>query len=145
VAVAASRIDYPPPEISILGIERRANGARYHVHVRSPRGAPEIELAVADGRPINATVDTGDQKLPAKFWRAADGVRWLQLVGAGPEGLDLTLDTSNTGNLAVTLLDRSYGLPAAGAALRPPGAAVTTASQDGDLTIVYRSVQLGAL
>jgi Peptidase family M28 len=145
VAATAPRINYPPPEMSILGIERRADGARYHVHVRSPRGAPEIELTVADDRPIRATVDVADQKLPAKFWRATDGGRWLQLVGVGPEGLDLTLDTANTGEVALTLLDRSYGVPGAGATLRHPAPAVTTASQDGDLTIVYRSVRLGAL
>jgi hypothetical protein len=42
------------------------------------------------------------------------------------------------------LLDRSYGLPPEGAALRTVGPAVTTASQDGDLTIVYRTLTLKA-
>jgi Peptidase family M28 len=146
LVAAASRIDFLAPEMNVLGIENRAGSVLYHLHVRSPRNASEIELAIADDRAVKATIDlSGGHQLPAKFWRAPDGGRWLQLVGVTPEGLDLTLETSNASDLAVTLLDRSYGVPATGTALRPAGPAVTTASQDGDLTIVYRSVRLGAL
>ena len=146
LVATASRIDYPAPEMTVLGIDNRAASVLYHLHVRSPRNAPEIELAVVEDRAVKATIDlSAEHKLPAKFWRAPDGSRWLQLVGVSPEGLDLTLETPNASSLAVTLLDRSYGVPAIGTALRRAGAAVTTASQDGDLTIVYRSVRLGAL
>ena len=145
VVATAARIDYPAPVMQILGMENRDGSVLYHLHVRSLRNAPEIELAVADDRAVRATLDlSADRKLPAKLWRTADGSRWLKLVGVRPEGIDLTLETSKATDLAVTLLDRSYGVPASGAALRRAQPAVTTPSQDGDLTIVYRSVRLSA-
>jgi hypothetical protein len=145
VVSAAPHLDYPAPILQILGVENRASTVLYHLHVRSVRNAPEIELAVEGDRPIEATLDlSADHKLPAHFWRTAEGSRWLQLIGVPPEGLDLTLQTSNSTDLAVTFLDRSYGVPAPAAALRAARPALTTQSQDGDLTIVYRSVRLSA-
>jgi Peptidase family M28 len=145
VVSTAPHLDYPAPLLQILGVENRASTVFYHLHVRSVRNAPEIELAVADDRVVEATLDLGaEHKLPAHFWHTADGSRWLQLIGVPPEGLDLTLETSNATDLAVTVLDRSYGVPETAVALRSAQPALTTQSQDGDLTIVYRSVRLSA-
>ena len=145
VLSAAARLDYPAPSLQLLGAERRGSGVLYHLHVRSARNAPEIELAVAEDRAIEATLEpSAGQKLPAHFWRSADGSRWLQLIGVTPEGIDLTLETSGATDLVVTLLDRSYGVPETAGALRRAPAALTTQSQDGDLTIVYRSIRLSA-
>jgi hypothetical protein len=141
----APHLDYPPPLVEIRSVEHRGGTVQYHLHLSSARHAPEIELGVAEDRAIEATLEPGaEQSLPARFWRSADGSRWLQLIGVGPEGIDLTLETSNAADLAVTVLDRSYGVPASGAALRSARPALTTPSQDGDLTIVYRAVRLGA-
>jgi hypothetical protein len=41
-------------------------------------------------------------------------------------------------------LDRSYGVPSLPNAVRHAHPLLTTQSQDGDLTIVYRSVRLSA-
>lgn len=145
VSATAQPVDLPAPELRVLGVQTQAGGARYHLHVRSARAAPEIELAVTDNHVLGATLDlSAEHRLPAKFARAADGGRWLQLVGVPAEGLDLTLESTSAGDLDVTLLDRSYGVPASGATLRPKGPAVTTRSQDGDLTIVHRTVRLSA-
>jgi hypothetical protein len=145
VSAPAPQLDYPAPLLQVRSVENQSNTVLYHLHLSSARNAPEIELAVAEDRSMGATLDLGpDQKLPARFWRSADGSRWLQLIGVPPEGIDLTLKTSNATDLALTILDRSYGVPAAGAALRNRRPALTTASQDGDLTIVYRSVRLSA-
>ncbi len=141
----APRLDYAAPLVDILSVEHRGGAVRYHLHLSSARNAPEIELGVAQDRAIEATLEpSGEQRLPAHFWRRADGSRWLQLIGVGPEGIDLTLETPSATDLAVTVLDRSYGVPASGAALRSARPALTTQSQDGDLTIVYRTVRLGA-
>jgi hypothetical protein len=144
VVSAAPQLDYPAPLLQILGVENRGSTVLYHLHLNSVRDAPEIELAVADDRPVEATLDlSAGHKLPAHFWRTADGSRWLQLIGVTPEGLDLTLETSNATDLALTILDRSYGVPAMAGTSRAPSG-LTTQSQDGDLTIVYRSVRLSA-
>ena len=140
---AAPHLDYAAPELQVLGAELSDGKAVYRLRLRSPRGAAELELAIPEDRPVKATLVSGNgQRLPVKFWRAADHTRWLQLIGAPSDGVELELETPNTSAIAMTVLDRSYGLPAAGAALRPAGLSVTTASQDGDLTIVHRSLVL---
>jgi hypothetical protein len=113
------------------------------VRLRSPRGAPELELALPDGHATSATLlADGGRRLPVKFWRAANHTLWLQLIGAPAEGVVLEIEAPGAQEVAATLLDRSYGLPAAGAELRRAGARLTTASQDGDLTIVQRAYTL---
>jgi hypothetical protein len=142
---SAPRLDYPPPLLDVLSVDRRAGVVRYRLHLRSARNAPEIELGVAEDRAIEATLEPGaEPRLPAHFWRSADGSRWLQLIGVGPEGIDLTLETADAAELALTILDRSYGVPAGAGAQRNARPALTTPSQDGDLTIVYRAVRLSA-
>ncbi len=86
---------------------------------------------------------SGAARVPAKLWRAPDGTGWLQLVGAGDAGVELELVTPDSKAFGFRLLDRAYGLPDTGASMRQPWPAVTTASQDGDLSIVYRGVTLG--
>ena len=142
-SAAAPSLDYAAPELQVLSAELRDGKAVYRLRLRSARGAAELELAIPEDRPVKATlVSANGQRLPVKFWRAADHTRWLQLIGAPSEGVELELETPDTSAIAMTVLDRSYGLPAAGAALRPAGLSVTTASQDGDLTIVHRSLVL---
>ena len=142
-SAAAPRLDYAAPELQVLSAELNDGKAVYRLRLRSPRGAAELELAIPEDRPVKATLVSGNgRRLPVKFWRAADHTRWLQLIGAPSEGVELELETPTADDLALKLIDRSYGLPAAGAGLRPGGPSVTTASQDGDLTIVHRSLVL---
>jgi hypothetical protein len=145
VVSVAPRLDIPAPLLQVLGMEIRDQQVFYHLHLRSVRNAPEIELAIADDRPVEATLDLdADHKLPAHFWRTSDGSRWLQLIGVPSAGLDLTLEAPKANDLALTILDRSYGVPASAGAPRGAKPALTTQSQDGDLTIVFRSVRLSA-
>ena len=145
VVSAAPPLDLPAPELQILGVENRGNSVLYHLHVRSLRNAPEIELALAENRRVEATLDLGaGHKLPAHFWATADGSRWLQLIGVPPEGMDLTLETSGAGEAVITLLDRSYGVQSIPPGVRGAHPSLTTQSQDGDLTIVHRAVRLSA-
>ena len=55
------------------------------------------------------------EEVPAKLWRAPDGTGWLQLVGAGNAGVELELVMPDSKPFSFKLLDRSYGLAAAGA------------------------------
>ena len=142
----APRPDYAAPQLQIIGTAAHNGGTVYRLHLRSARGAPEIELAIPTGENLKSvTVLSDAQRVPAQLWRAPDGTRWLDLIGAANEGIDLELVTPDSSAFTLKLLDRSYGLPPSGAALRPSAPALTTASQDGDLTIVYRSLTLGPL
>ncbi len=145
-AVPAPRLDYAAPQLQIIEAQPRDGGIVYRLHLHSARAAPEIELAFPRNRAVTSVALLIDGKnIPAQLWRAPDGASWLDLIGAPPEGIDLEVVIPDAGDIALKLLDRSYGLPAAGAALRPAGPSVTTASQDGDLTIVYRSITLTPL
>jgi hypothetical protein len=140
----APRIDYAPPQLEVIDAAARGGGYAWHLRLRSPRAAAELELAIARGVAVKSLAVLSDgQRVPARLWRAPDGTGWLQLVGAAATGVELELVAPDAKAFSFRLLDRSYGLPAAGAALRQPGLGLTTASQDGDLSIVYRSVTLG--
>jgi hypothetical protein len=140
----APRLDYAPPQLEVIDAAARDGGYAWHLRLRSPRGAAELELAIPRGVSVKSlAVLDGAGRVPAKLWRAPDGTGWLDLVGATAAGVELELVAPDSNAFSFRLLDRSYGLPAAGAALRQPGPVLTTASQDGDLSIVYRSVTLG--
>lgn len=145
-ALPAPHLDYLAPQLQIIDAQPQDGGIAYRMHLRSARAAPEIELAFPRNRAVTSVaLLTDGKKIPAHLWRAPDGTGWLDLIGAPPEGIDLEVVIPDAGEIATKLLDRSYGLPAAGAALRPAGPSVTTASQDGDLTIVYRAITLAPL
>ncbi len=142
----APRLDYSAPQLQILDAQPRDAGSAYRLHLRSARAAAEIGLAFPRDRAVTSvTLLSEGQRIPAHLWRAPDGTGWLDLIGAPPEGIDLEVVVPEAGEIAAHLLDRSYGLPAAGAALRPDGPSLTTPSQDGDLTIVYRAITLAPL
>lgn len=139
----APRLEYAAPELAIVDAVSSAGATTFHLRLRSARGAPEIELAIPRDLAVqSATLLDGEQRLPAHFWRAPDGTGWLDLIGASDAGVELELVVADNGAHTLHLLDRSYGLPPEGATLRTAAPAVTTASQDGDLSIVYRTVSL---
>jgi hypothetical protein len=140
----APHVEYPSPQLEVVDAHARDGGYAWHLRLRSPRAAAELELAVPRGVAVNSlAVLSGAQRVPAQLWRAPDGTGWLDLVGAGDAGVELELVAPDSNALTLRLLDRAYGLPAIGAALRQAGPTLTTASQDGDLSIVYRSITLG--
>ncbi|MDE2252326.1 MAG: M20/M25/M40 family metallo-hydrolase [Gammaproteobacteria bacterium] len=148
---AAPRLAYAAPELQPLPAAPGDPAGLRRVHLRSMRAAPELQLAFPRGFPLKSVqVLDGARAIAAHPWRGPDGTSWLELVGLGPDGVDLAIDTgapaaaAPTATRSLRLADRSYGLPPAGAALRAPPPTLTTPSQDGDLTIVYRSVELGA-
>ena len=142
---SAPRLGYAAPELALIDAASHGSATTYRVRLRSARAAAEIELALPPTMNVqSAALIDGEQRLPAHFLRAPDGTKWLDLIGVGEAGVELELTVPGSDAHTVHLLDRSYGLPPEGAALRAVGPAVTTASQDGDLSIVYRSLTLKA-
>jgi hypothetical protein len=140
----APRLDYAAPEFTTVDVKSTGTGTTYRLRLRSVRAAPEIELALpSTPKVVLATIVDGERRIPAHFWRAPNGIQWLDLYGAADAPIDLELALPDGEQHALHVLDRSYGLPPEGAALRAAGPALTTASQDGDLAIVYRSATLG--
>jgi peptidase M28-like protein len=136
VGVDVPSIATPLPEAVVVASETSGGRRRVRLRVRSPRGATTLALVLPQGRAIEVTVE-GKRAQP----------RWGYVVGlkAGPpEGFEVALDANGSEPIPVTLLDRDSGLPpgslAASAARARPKEATPT--QDGDVTVVSRSLSL---
>jgi hypothetical protein len=96
-----------------------------------PAGAQvaEIELASAAG------------SVRAKLGKLKSGATLLDVVGVPADGLEFSADAAGTLPVAVQVFDQSYDFPDARllSMARPVNA---TSSQDGDLTVVHRTVSL---
>ncbi len=131
----------PAPQLTLRAAIRQADGStRYELHLHSPRGAPEIEVAfpsVADVREIILAGASGEQHVPLSA--AQDGMTRLHVVGL-PQGLDFAVNVHG-GSLEARLVDRSYTLPG-GEFLQRLRSPESTSSQDGDTTVVHHTVVL---
>jgi hypothetical protein len=130
-----------PPELT--SAESAGTGAaRYLLHLRSARGATEaivvfptaaqveeIELAAVQG-PVRA-----------KTRRLRSGATLLDVVGLPAAGVDFSFDAAGAAPIKVQVFDQSYDFPQQGGLQRARGPN-TTSSQDGDLTVVHRTVSL---
>jgi hypothetical protein len=130
-----------PPELSAAETTGTA-AARYVLHLRSARGAPEaivvfpaaaqvgeIELAAAQG-PVRA-----------KSRKLRSGATLLDIVGLPAAGVDFSFDAAGVAPIKVQVFDQSYDFPQQGDLQHARGPN-TTSSQDGDLTVVHRTVSL---
>ncbi len=103
----APTVGLPPPEMKVLD-DASNDGVRVvKMHIGSARHAPIIWMAVPDSvRVIDAAVDG---KSPGHF--PSDG--WAAWYWSVPErGFDLQLKLKGSGELTLTLIDQSDGLPA---------------------------------
>jgi hypothetical protein len=117
-------------------------GARYALHLRSARGAPEAIVvfpAAAQVREIEFAAMPGPAK--AKTRKLRSGATLLDIVGLPAAGVDFSFDTAAAAPIKVQVFDQSYGFPQQGRLERARGPN-TTSSQDGDLTVVHRTVSL---
>jgi hypothetical protein len=134
-------IDAPAPTAEV--IETREEGGRRIIRARlvSARGASSIVLLAPRGHGLRVRVD--DQ--PA-FFRAVPKGAMLVLAGLSKEaaraGLVVQLEMDGAGPLAVTLLDRSPGVPSAAEPVVRARGAEGTPYQDGDITVRSTSLSL---
>jgi hypothetical protein len=130
-----------PPELS--SAETAGTGAaRYLLHLRSARGAPEAIVV------FPATAQVGEIELAAvqgpvraKTRKLRSGATLLDVVGLPAAGLDFSFVAAGAVPIKVQVFDQSYDFPQQGGLERARGPN-TTSSQDGDLTVVHRTVSL---
>ena len=121
----------PPPRMELL--------------LRSARGAPKafvIFPASANVQDIEVATPSGP--LRAKLHRLPDGRTVLQAPGIPEAGLQFAIDGS-AAPMAIQVFDETYGLPEElpdGKALQRARPTNATSSQDGDITVVQRTVHL---
>jgi hypothetical protein len=95
--------------------------------------------------PAGAQVDavefaTAAAPLQAKLGKLKAGATLLDLVGLPAEGVQFSIDAAGSLPLVVQVFDQSYAF--AHSNLLRARAANATSSQDGDLTVVHRTVSL---
>jgi len=133
------RIDLEPPAADVLSVDD--DGTRRHVRVRlrSRRGAPTVALIFPQGRHVEVKVE-GRWASP----RAVANGSMVGIFAVPPAGVTVELDSPVAGPIAVTLLDRSSGVPPntkADAVVRARPADATP-FQDGDVAVVTTGLSL---
>lgn len=130
------------PGPALLVVRDETAGAKRHLllHLGSPRGAASAYVFIPETARLEAAQVAG-RPVPLRPDRRGP-FRSLQVLGLPPDGVDLDLTLGTTAPQEWYLLDRSAGLPPAGAPLLQTRPAWASPYQDGDVTLVSRKVVL---
>jgi hypothetical protein len=135
------------PELTVTSQPTAASQAagsitHFELRLRSPRGAPEA-LVVFPASAHIADIGWATAVGPARARLAnlRSGATLLDMVALPAAGVEFSVDTAGPIPLAVQVFDQSYDL-AEGRNLQRARPTNATSSQDGDLTVVHRTVSL---
>ncbi|HEY1315381.1 MAG TPA: M28 family peptidase [Steroidobacteraceae bacterium] len=131
------------PELTLTGAPTAAvpGVTHFELRLRSARGAPEALVVFPAGAQVDAVeFATAAAPLQAKLGKLKAGATLLDLVGLPAEGVQFSIDAAGSLPLVVQVFDQSYAF--AHSNLLRARAANATSSQDGDLTVVHRTVSL---
>jgi hypothetical protein len=137
----------PPDLTQIHGASpvHDASSAHMELLLRSMRGAPVAFVIIPASANIHgAEVETPSGPLRIKLHQLRNGSTVLQAPGIQEAGLRFAIDAP-AGPMAAQVFDESYGLPEAlpdGKKLQQARPKNATSSQDGDVTVVQRTVHL---
>jgi Peptidase family M28 len=128
----------PPTSVSLPA----GAATHFELHLRSVRGAPEALLVFpASARVAQIALMTSTGPVSAKLQKLRSGATLLDIVGLPTAGVELSFDASGSLPVALQAIDQSYDLPEGRILARARGPNATS-SQDGDLTVVHRTVSL---
>ena len=133
----------PGPEVEVLEASRDGDAVRLRARIRSPRGAPEIQIAIPPTVQIRSFAFGGIQvPMPVSKLERWYGGWWVYRLPAGTEGIAVEMEVASSGPFEIVVADQSSGLPPAAATVasaRPPWAVT---QQEGDLTLFTRTVRV---
>jgi hypothetical protein len=135
------------PELDQLSATQGTSRAalNFELLVTSPRGAHTgFVVFPARAHVQEVVVATRVGPLRAKLHPFPSGATVLGIAGIPHEGFRFGIDAA-AGPIQVMVFDQSYGLPeglAQGKALQQARPQNATSSQDGDVTVVQRTVRL---
>jgi hypothetical protein len=138
---AAPTLALPSPELTLIS-STPGKTTRFTVHLASARAAPEA-LVVFPASAKIASIDVAAQNrsVRAKLHRLSAGATLLDFVGLPAEGMDFSFDAAGPASLNVQVFDQSYDF-SGGANLQRARTPDAASSQDGDITVVHRTVSL---
>jgi hypothetical protein len=144
----APALKLAPPELTQISSASSAHGAspaRMELLVRSVRGAPiAFVIFPASANVHGIEVETASGPLRIKLHQLRNGSTVLQAPGIQEAGLRFAIDAP-TVPMTLQVFDESYGLPETlpdGKKLQQARPKNATSSQDGDVTVVQRTVHL---
>lgn len=140
----APHLDLAAPTFTILDSFIRGDRRHYTVLLRSERGAPEAAVLFPPGSGVAGVRVQGQHVAPdsPRVRRFLNGWSAYSCAGIPSAGVNMTFTLPVGKMVEITAIDRSYGLPSVGAFLANARPLTATPSQDGDLTVVSRRVQL---
>jgi hypothetical protein len=140
----APRLDFAPPTFTVLEVSE-ANGRRmYRALLRSERGAPWAAAAFSPRSGVQS-VRIGGQPMPLEILPIRDfdhGWTVYSCPALPPGGIEISFSVPIGKPVEISAADQSYGLPPEGKFLLDSRPLTATPSQNGDVTIVSRRVQL---
>jgi hypothetical protein len=128
------------PALQILSDGQLGENRTVQLLLRSPRGAGAIDLRVPGGR--LASISAGGQRLPVDAAGTTGGYYTLLCYGRACDGLEVSLELLGAEPVSVLVADSSPGLPAGGQNLLRDRPATAVPYQEGDLTLIWRRVEL---
>jgi hypothetical protein len=136
----APELAIPPAEVQVVR-DVRQNGRHLTLHIRSNRNAPRISLVFHASSFASLRVN-GITPPPMTRFRSGLAPGWHRVAIRGASEGTIDIDLTRDEPIDAILIDRSYGLPPAGAALARARDASAVPVNDGDLTTTLRRMKL---
>jgi Peptidase family M28 len=140
----APRLDFAPPTFTVLEASE-ANGRRtYRALLRSERGAPWAAAMFPPASGVES-VSIGGRPMPPEISPTRDfyhGWTAYSCPAMPPGGIEISFSVPVGKPVEISASDQSYGLPPEGRFLLNSRPLTATPSQNGDVTIVSRRIQL---
>jgi len=141
---AAPRLDFAPPTFTVLEASAANGRRRYRALLRSERGAPWAAASFPPSANVES-VSVGDQPMPPEsspIRNLYHGWTVYSCPAMPASGIEISFSVPIGKSIEISASDQSYGLPPEGRFLLNSRPLTATPSQNGDVTIVSRSVQL---
>ena len=141
----AQTVKLAAPELRQISAASGASSSHVELLLHSPRGASgAFVIFPADAGVQAALIAAPSGPLRVKLYKLANGATVLRAPGLPDAGLQFAIDVG-AAPMTVQVFDESYGLPQDlpdGSALQRARPKNATSSQDGDVTVVQRTVRL---
>ncbi len=140
----APHLDLAPPTFTILEVTEADGRRNYRTLLRSERGAPYAAILFPPGSGIDSIRMGGQPVVPvsSEIRNYFNGWTIYACPAMPAAGVEVSFSVPLGKPVEVSAADQSYGLPPDGTFLAKSRPLTATPSQNGDVTIVSRRVQL---
>jgi len=140
----APYLDFPAPTFTILESRQEGGKRSYRALLRSERGAPEAIVLFPPDSGVDSVRMEGTPLGPESQRVRAylNGWAIYDCVTMPARGVEISFTLPPGKPFEIYAIDQTFGLPLEGMFLRKSRPLTATQSQDGDVTVVSRRVQL---